>query len=83
MLENIVKFTKQEMELPIQSKKYANQSCTGETSVVEISALLGLLISLGAKKQNHTLIETPWHNTRGIRITRSVRACLLYTSRCV
>lgn len=59
-------------EIAVQKLKYNDQSCTGETSVIEIRALLGLIIYFGAQKQNHTSGETLWHVSRGLRITRTV-----------
>ncbi|XP_039296209.1 uncharacterized protein LOC120353426 [Nilaparvata lugens] len=70
MINSIVNFTNQ--EIAVLKINYKNQSCIGETSFNEIKALIALLIYFGAQKQNHMRSELLWHESRDLRITRSI-----------
>ncbi|XP_039280831.1 piggyBac transposable element-derived protein 4-like [Nilaparvata lugens] len=70
IIDAIVKYTNQ--EILIQKVNYNDSTFTKETTNKEVRALLGLLIYFGALNHNHTSTKVLWHESRGLRITRTV-----------
>lgn len=71
MMSMILKFANE--EIARQRVKFgANQSGLNDTSMLELHALIGLIIYIGAHKLCKTSTEVIWHRMRGLRIVPCV-----------